>query len=199
MTFQMVNYYKHTRSFSLSALSEEAVALWCLDSLLAAVTSTVSSVGRQGVGACLPTYVCVCEQALYRRAHSCTCLLLHHRHWTRALRKPLVLVIVVKVVQQSDLYDSCWWNSCQDCFAESLFLLVDLFQQTPNTTESLSLHLWGWWVLPASMWAWDGNKRQNKLCNDTEFLRWIFLFSATPAHACSWVELCSLTSYFLSS
>lgn len=48
-------------------------------------------------------------------------------------------VAVMKVEQCiSQLFD----NVCQCCFASNLFLLVDLFHQTLNTTASLSLHLW---------------------------------------------------------
>lgn len=78
MTCQIANYYKHTRSLSLSALSEAVVVSQCLDSLPAAVISIDSSVGMESVCACLHMCMCVCEHVQYRHVHSCTCSLLCH-------------------------------------------------------------------------------------------------------------------------
>lgn len=49
----------------------------------------------------------------------------------------------VKVVQETTSVTAVrgMMSGCQDCFAESLSLLVDLFQQTPNTTANLCMHL----------------------------------------------------------
>lgn len=175
MTLQMANYYKH--ALSLAALSEEAVALQCLNR--PACSCSVHRFKYENAGRVrLLASVGVWARTVQGRCiHVPACLFaILESQRTRAVRDLLVLALVVKVFlfgrSLSQLlveWQLIWVPVCQDGRAESLFLPVDLFQQTPNTTASLSLHLWGWWGLPASTWVWDGNKRENKHCSD-----WIF-------------------------
>lgn len=132
MTLQMANYYKHTRSLSLAALWEKAVAFQCLDSLSAAVTSLDSSAGLHArMRACVSTYNT-------EEAHSSTCLPpCHIREW---LDPSTDGAAGAGDYGEGGSLERCVWQLfvewqlisvpiCHDCFAESLFLLVDFFQQ----------------------------------------------------------------------
>ncbi len=177
MTFQMANYYKHTRSLSTA---EEVVQMACLQLLHLQIQVWEC---RVCIHVCVFACVCVLVPVWgHRRVHSCTCLL----HITHSLdMSPEVAAGGGECGEGgsdersvSQLFVEWQLISvpvCQDCFAESLFMLVDFFQQTPNTKASLSLHLRGWWGLPASTWAWDRSRRENKLCNDVHiFILCIF-------------------------
>ncbi len=127
----MANYYKHTRSLSLEALSEAVVVLQCLDRLPAAVTSIDSTVGILSVCACLHT--CMCVWACTVQACAFMYLLAsspYKSHWTRAQRELLVLAIVAKVVQWSNAYHSCLWNG-------SSFQCLSVSTASPRTCSCL--------------------------------------------------------------
>lgn len=172
MTFQMANYDKHTRSLSVCGV---AVAVQCLDRTTAAVTCLWEW------RVCVHTWVCA---VVFIGVPVCF-LKSHEGYRTSAQRELLLMMmmIVVKVIQRSNALWQLFVEQrlismpvCQVCFTRSLWLLVDLFQQTANTTAALSLPPCTCDVVPANPWVWDRNKRENTLCND-----WIsFLCKSSP-------------------
>lgn len=104
----------------------------------------------------------------------------------------------VKVVQETTSVTAVrgMMSGCQDCFAESLSLLVDLLQQTPNTTANLCMHLWGRGGHIDSVGVRRGIKEKISFVM-AAFLSCIVLSFVLPAQTCSWEDFLSPTNYFL--
>lgn len=135
------NGHRHTwRPLSLAAaLSLEVVPSRCLDSLPAAAASADSSVGMQGVRACVlvNVHTCVSRYVTVRRTHVPACNFAIPE--TRASAGGCGSA--ERFASQLFLWNGGSFGclSVGAVFAESLFLLVGLFHQTPNTAGNLSL------------------------------------------------------------
>lgn len=204
MTLQMANYYKtHTFPFTCSAVRRGC----CIAVFRQPVRSCYIHGFKCGIAGCvcMLSYVRVWARTVqYRQIHVPACLYaIFESRWTWALTELLVLVIVVKVVQWSNAYDSCLWNG--NSF-QCLSVRTALLRACSCLLISFNKHQIPQQVFLCTCeadevctWAWNGNRRENKLCNDCAFLRHIFLFSVTPAHTCSWGDSPSLTNCFPTS